>query len=69
MTIEQHVADIDRKLNLLMAALLPAEDIRESELEAQYLEALREASVNPALLRRFVQQHPVWVAGRNQKAA
>lgn len=68
----QRLAVIENKLDLLcalLARLVPIEDIREVELEAQYIEALREVSVNPALLRKFVQNHPVWVAEHNRKSA
>lgn len=65
----QRLLIIENKLDLLLAALVPAEEIREAELEAQYIEALREVSVNPALLREFVQNNAAWVAEHNQKAA
>lgn len=69
MSSEQRLAIIENKLNLLLVHLVPAEEIQEAELEAQYLEALHEASVNPTLLREFVQNNPAWVAKYSQKAA
>ena len=73
MSPEQRLDAIENKLDLLLARLVdhmvPAEKIREVELEGQYLEAFREVSVNPALLREFVQSNPAWVAKYGQKAA
>ncbi len=69
MTMEQQMVTINRKLDLLLAHFVPAEDILEAELEAQYAEAVHQMSDNPALIREFVQQYPVWVAEHNRKAA
>lgn len=67
MTMEQQVAVLNRKLDLLLAYLVPTEDIQEVELEAQYLELFSEVGFNPGPLREFVQNNAAWVANRNKK--
>ncbi len=69
MSSDQRLATIENKLDLLLAHFVPAEEILDAELEAQYLKASDQVSANPALIREFVQQHPLWVADRNKKAA
>lgn len=69
MNSDRRLAAIEFKLNLLLIRLMPADDIREVELEAQYLEVFRQMEVNPAMLREFVQNNADWVAKRNQKSS
>lgn len=69
MSFDQRLATIENKIDLLLVHFVPAEEIREAELEAQYAEAVHGMSTNPALIREFVREHPDWIANRNQKAA